>query len=73
MYGKWKHAAQEHCRAKLGKLDLAIHPRSFQEVKAHNAAGQCWLVLDGDPLRLEACIHPAPLECLFLLQWDPPA
>ena len=40
--------AQDYCRAKLGKLDLAIHPRSFQEVKAHNAAGQCWLVLDGE-------------------------
>lgn len=39
---------QDYCRAKLGKLDSAIQPRSFQEVKAHNAAGQCWLALDGE-------------------------
>ncbi|CAL5222768.1 g5180 [Coccomyxa viridis] len=38
---------QDYCRAKLGKLDSAIKPRSFQEVQAHNAAGQCWLCLDG--------------------------
>ena len=41
---------QDYCRAKLGKLDSAIQPRSFQEVKAHNAAGQCWLALDGEQI-----------------------
>ena len=44
--------AQDYCRAKLGKLDLAIKPRSFQEVQAHNSAGQCWLCLDGKPIKL---------------------
>ncbi len=48
---------QDYCRAKLGKLDLAIHPRSFQEVKARNAAGQCWLTLDGK--------HPCPAFTLY--------
>ena len=39
---------QDYCRAKLGKLDSTIRLRSFEEVKAHNAAGQCWLTLDGE-------------------------
>ncbi|BDA41357.1 probable cytochrome b5 type B at C-terminar half [Coccomyxa sp. Obi] len=38
---------QDYCRAKLGRLDSRIQMRSFEEVKAHNAAGQCWLILDG--------------------------
>ncbi|EIE25119.1 cytochrome b5 [Coccomyxa subellipsoidea C-169] len=38
---------QDYCRAKLGRLDSRIQLRSFEEVKAHNAAGQCWLILDG--------------------------
>ena len=48
---------QDYCRAKLGKLDLAIHPRSFQEVKARNAAGQCWLTLDGEHPRLPLTLY----------------
>ena len=32
----------------MGKMDSRIALRSFEEVRAHNAAGQCWLVLDGE-------------------------
>ncbi|KAK9908984.1 hypothetical protein WJX75_005570 [Coccomyxa subellipsoidea] len=38
---------QGYCRAKLGRLDSRIQLRTFEEVEAHNAAGQCWLILDG--------------------------
>lgn len=38
---------QDYCHAKLGRLDRHIQLRSFEEVKAHNAAGQSWLILDG--------------------------
>jgi hypothetical protein len=38
---------QEYCLGKLGKMDARIALRSFAEVQAHNAAGQCWLILDG--------------------------
>lgn len=38
---------QDYCRAKLGRLDSRIQMRGLEEVKAHNAAGQCWLILDG--------------------------
>lgn len=49
---------QDYCREKLGKLDSRIQLRSFKEVKAHNAAGQCWLTLDGE--------HPATLLYLTI-------
>ena len=59
---------QDYCRAKLGKLDRAIQPRSFQEVKSHNAAGQCWLTLDGKHPRLAFTLyHRWALPCR-----DPP-
>lgn len=44
-----RYLLQDYCRAKLGRLDSRIQTRSFEEVKAHNAAGQCWLILDGAP------------------------
>ncbi len=46
-----KKILQDYCRAKLGRLDSRIQLRSFEEVKAHNAAGQCWLILDGRALK----------------------
>ena len=63
--------AQEYCLGKLGKMDARIALRSFAEVRAHNAAGQCWLILDGEALpppprgpapcfRTSACMQGAP-------------
>lgn len=49
--GPW----QDYGRGKLGEMDSRVALRSFEEVRAHNAAGQCWLVLDG----ALACSHAA--------------
>jgi hypothetical protein len=56
---------QDYCRGKLGQLDSRIQMRSYEEIKAHNAAGQCWLILDGARHRAQrkncsgfsACFH----------------
>jgi Cytochrome b5-like Heme/Steroid binding domain len=41
---------QDHCRSVLGALESRVHRQtlfSFEEVQRHNAAGHCWLILDG--------------------------
>lgn len=38
---------QVECRAKLGLMESRLKLYSLEEVQAHNAAGDCWLILDG--------------------------
>lgn len=44
-------APQEVCEAKLGQSRERLRLYSFEEVQAANAAGNCWLILDGKPSR----------------------
>jgi len=45
---------QDHCNGKLVDMDSRLRVYSFEEVKTKNAAGFCWLILDGDPTSLLA-------------------
>lgn len=38
---------QEYCRERLGESQSRLRCYSFDEVRALNAAGGCWLILDG--------------------------
>ncbi|KAL4437011.1 hypothetical protein ABPG75_004150 [Micractinium tetrahymenae] len=38
---------EEYCRGRLGESQSRLRCYSFEEVRALNAAGGCWLILDG--------------------------
>eukprot|EP00884_Botryococcus_braunii_P006095 jgi/Botrbrau1/15487/Bobra.43_2s0107.2 len=38
---------QDDCQNRLGELESRVRVYSFDEVKQKNAAGECWLILDG--------------------------
>jgi len=38
---------EDHCNGKLVDMDSRLRVYSFEEVKTKNAAGFCWLILDG--------------------------
>ena len=44
---KAKHLAQDACRAKLGLIESRLKRYRLEEVQERNAAGECWLILDG--------------------------
>ena len=39
--------AQEHCQRRLGDSTSSLRLFAFDEIQRLNAAGGCWLVLDG--------------------------
>ena len=52
---------QDFCLHKLGSLESRVRLYRFEEVRAKNAEGECWLILDGALIRacgIIACPEP---------------
>ena len=47
---------QEHCQERLGDSTARLRLYRFDEVRALNAAGGCWLILDGMVLDVTRCV-----------------
>ena len=55
---------QDDMRAKLGHLESRVRVHSLAEVLERNAAGACWLILDGAPQLKKSIAPPRALECV---------